>query len=282
MDARLGPFRKAVRKAIYKLGPTRWSPLAFLVYQVAWIVALVALMTAATRGQAAPPSYNWDHVVPLWVPWAGALGGSTISVVGVVGHSREWDGLGFAYWHLARPILGMITGSVAVLALLFVLKGIAPDVIPASNENYTAGGTAVLFVIAFVVGYREETFRELVKRVVDVLLGPGEKAATQRLALVPGVLLLQAEAAVGGSVSGSVTLFNNTQDTFDLKSAKLTITGGPEFTVGWPDNGPVGPGDARAINVVWTPGGSPLPSEQILRVDVGGYTLTSTVRATVP
>ncbi|MFD2081339.1 hypothetical protein SAMN05421678_12614 [Actinopolymorpha cephalotaxi] len=281
MDAQRRPFRKAVRSVIYSLGPTRWSPLVFLVYQVAWITALVALMVAATRGKAAPPSYSWDHVVPLWVPWAGALGGSTISVVGVVSHSREWDGLGFAYWHLARPILGMITGSVAVLVLLFVLKGIAPDVIPASDENYTPGGTAVLFVIAFVVGYREETFRELVKRVVDVLLGPGEKAATQRLALVPGILLLQAEAAVGGSVSGSVTLFNNTQDTFDLKSAGLKINGDPEFTVTWTDNGPLGPGDARAINVTWTPDTPPVRSERILRVEVGGYSLTATVRATV-
>jgi hypothetical protein len=28
-------------------------------------------------------------------------------------------------------------------------------------------------VIGFIVGYREATFRELVKRVVDVILSPG-------------------------------------------------------------------------------------------------------------
>ena len=261
--------------------PTRWSPLAFLIYQLMVIAILLVLMLLATRAGATPPTYQWEHVVPLWVPWAGALGGASISLVGVAGHSHEWNGPRYAYWHLARPILGLITGTVAVLALLFVLKGIAPDVIPASNEKYTDGGVAVMFVIAFVVGFREETFRELVKRVVDVLLGPGDKAATQRLALVPDVLPLQYVAGAGTSVAGSITLLNDTKDTFDLASATLTVSGGPEFTAAWADTTPLAPSATRALTVTWTPGTTPVGSDQLVYVGLGGYTLSAAVRATV-
>lgn len=264
------------------LKPTRWSPLAFLLYQFAVIGILMALMLDATAGDAKPPEYSWDHVVPLWVPWGGALGGAAISLVGVAGHGHDWNGPRYAYWHLVRPVLGLITGTVAVLALLFVLKGIAPDVIPSSNEAYTPGGIAVMFVIAFVVGYREETFRALVKRVVDVLLGPGDKAATQRLTLVPDVLpIIYSAGAAAPSVSGTITLLNDTKDTFDVATATLEITGDPQFAVAWADNAPLAPSGTRAITVTWTPGANPAPSEQVVRVGIGGYSLSSVVRATV-
>jgi len=260
--------------------PTQWSPLAFLIYQMVVIAILLASMLVATGTNATAPTYKWDHVVPLWVPWAGAMGGAAISLVGVAGHSHEWDGRRYAYWHLARPVLGLITGTVAVLTLLFVLKGIAPDVIPASDDEYTAGGVAVMFVIAFVVGYREETFRELVKRVVDVLLGPGEKSATQRLALVPDVLTL-VHTAPSTPVTGSITLLNDTKDTFDISMASLTITGSPEFTATWSENALLGPSATRAITVTWTPGAQPTASVQVLTVELGGYTVSSAVRASL-
>ena len=261
--------------------PTQWSPLVFLIYQLVVIGILLVVMLEATGGDGAPPAYNWNHVVPLWVPWAGALGGSTISLVGVAGNSNEWDGPRYAYWHLARPVLGMITGTVAVLVLLFVLKGIAPGVIPEAGDEYDAGGVAVMFVIAFVVGYREETFRELVKRVVDVLLGPGDKAATQRVALVPGVLsLVHTQGAAGAPITDSMTLLNDTKDTFDIATATLSITG-QEFAVAWADDTPLAPSATRAITVTWTPAAGSATSEQTVSVGIGGYRVTALVRAEV-
>lgn len=264
-----------------QIKPTRWSPLVFLVFQLAVIAVLVVGMLYTTDSGSSPPAYSWDHVVPLWVPWGGALGGAAISLVGVAGHGHDWNGPRYAYWHLARPVLGMITGTVAVLALLFVLKGIAPDVIPTSQEAYTAGGVAVMFVISFVVGYREETFRDLVKRVVDVLLGPGDKAAAQRLALVPDAIALECAAGSTTPVTGAFTLFNDTKDTFDLATATLAISATPEFTAAWVDSTPLPPNGSRGITVTWTPGQSPAASTQVLTVGVGGYTVTGVVRATL-
>ena len=34
----------------------------------------------------------------------------------------------------------------------------------------------IYHVLAFIVGYREETFRDLLKRVTDLILRPGDKA----------------------------------------------------------------------------------------------------------
>ncbi len=38
-----------------------------------------------------PPTYSWTYsfqdVLPMWVPWAGALGGSFVSLVGVTAHT---------------------------------------------------------------------------------------------------------------------------------------------------------------------------------------------------
>ena len=107
--------------------PKRWSPGAFLVYQ---LLVLTLLTWLLFRYAVAKPehvvAFPFTRVLPLWVPLGGALGGSTISLVGIAHHASGWDGPGYAFWHLARPVLGLISGSIAVLALLFVLKGWHP------------------------------------------------------------------------------------------------------------------------------------------------------------
>jgi hypothetical protein len=39
--------------------------------------------------------------------------------------------------------------------------------------DITPAGAATLMVIAFLIGYRERTFRLLIERVVDTIFGPG-------------------------------------------------------------------------------------------------------------
>jgi hypothetical protein len=101
------------------------------------------------------------------VPWFGVLGGSLISLTGVFQHSCEWDKC-FRYWHYARPFIGAVVGGVGAL-VFFVL-----------SDTATTGSTAVnataFDVVAFLVGYREETFRDLIKRATDLLLKPADTA----------------------------------------------------------------------------------------------------------
>jgi hypothetical protein len=103
--------------------------------------------------------------MPVGVPWYGALGGVVISLTGVFEHRYDWD-VRYSAWHAARPFIG---AAVAVVAVLVLQAGIlAAGVDPEAEKS----GTKDLFyyVVAFLVGYREESFRGIIKRVGDVIL----------------------------------------------------------------------------------------------------------------
>ncbi|MBA3359997.1 MAG: hypothetical protein H0T94_00760 [Acidimicrobiia bacterium] len=51
----------------------------------------------------------------------------------------------------------------------------------AGDVDTSPRGAATLMVIAFVIGYRQSTFAELVSRVVDVVLTPGQAAQSRLL-----------------------------------------------------------------------------------------------------
>ncbi|WP_457102081.1 hypothetical protein [Microbacterium sp. P5_E9] len=67
-------------------------------------------------------------------------------------------------------------GTVAALVVVWVTKSI--DVGIANAAGISTSGKIVLFVIAFVVGFQQDYFKELIKRVAAILLtkpetGPG-------------------------------------------------------------------------------------------------------------
>jgi hypothetical protein len=105
--------------------------------------------------------------IPLGVVWWGALGGLTVSLVGISTHATKWDP-GFNLWHPLRPIVGAIVGPVAYLIYITAIK---------ASGNPVANGQsnqAVYILVAFITAYREDTFRELISRAIQVLLGPGD------------------------------------------------------------------------------------------------------------
>ena len=132
----------------------RIGPGFVLGYQVILMLASLGLLLWLTSAPGRAPSFSFDKVVPLWVPFGGWLGGITISIVGVATHTHDWNRQKYAYWHLARPLLGMLTGTVAVLIVLFVIKGVTDSPIPAGDETYEPSGIAVLFVIAYIFALR--------------------------------------------------------------------------------------------------------------------------------
>jgi len=112
--------------------------------------------------------------VAIGVPWFGALGAVLISLSGVFDHERDWDP-DYWPWHIARPFIGVGLGVVSVIiAKAGVLAvGAIP---PTQPEKITTN--LLYYLIAFAVGYREETFRELLKRLLDVILTPGSGTGT--------------------------------------------------------------------------------------------------------
>jgi hypothetical protein len=118
--------------------------------------------------------------------------------------------------------------------------------------HYTPSGAAVLAVISFIVGYREATFRSLVTRVVDVVLGPsGADAAAATLALVPSDINFGA-VAKDQTQKFTTHLFNASGDTVHVDSTSVTVDQ-PSVTVTALDATDLAPSDSLAIELTWAP-----------------------------
>jgi len=145
--------------------------------------------------------------LPVGVLWFGALGAVMISLSGVFDHRADWDP-SWNLWHFTRPLVG---ASLAIVSWLIFEAGILAV---GSNPNPAGTGSAnggtsqpgaapkdlLYYIIAFVVGYREEIFRDLIKRVADVILTPsGGAKAPVVSALTP------TSGAVGGGTKITIT-----------------------------------------------------------------------------
>jgi hypothetical protein len=119
--------------------------------------------------------YLIGGILPIAVPWFGALGAVTISLEGVFLWShRHWNP-DYNYWHLGRPVFGAVLGIIAffLFVLIILSSGTVPDFIGKPGEPGSPKDFIIYYVVAFLVGYREETFRELIRRVTDMILKPG-------------------------------------------------------------------------------------------------------------
>jgi hypothetical protein len=101
---------------ILRLGPSFffWLGMAY--------TGLLLLMAAAYNiWFASPNGYTpvlLGGILPIAVPWFGALGAVAISLEGVFLWNSQWDKK-YNYWHIGRPLFGAVLGIVAFF--LFVL-----------------------------------------------------------------------------------------------------------------------------------------------------------------
>ena len=177
------PARAAVpnpRSALSHLGPD-----GLLMILLAEFVALVLLWIA---WEWEWPGFSHDHltpvmygVLPLVVPFFGALGGLSNAMWSVVWHWKDYDspdpakrnneGRTWSAWTVIQVVIGAVFGTVASLIVVLITKTIT---LGEAEEAISATGMGVLAAVAFAVGFRQQTFQNLVTKVVDVITGPGE------------------------------------------------------------------------------------------------------------
>jgi hypothetical protein len=199
--------------------------------------------------------------VPLCVPWFGALGAVVISLQGVFDHNDDWDP-SYNYWHIGRPLFGAVVGIVAYFLLqLTVAASGAQPATGAAEHN-----TVFYCVGAFLVGYREATFRELLKRVVDLILQPAPAAApipavTFKVGTRSPLVIDCGRAAPQDSTRVVVEILNTGNAPLTMPSVTVTTAAPNAATVfrlendHLSGNAELAPGQSGTVDVVFTPSG---------------------------
>lgn len=120
-------------------------------------------------------------VLPVAVPWFGALGAVLVSLKGVFDHSslnvvkKSWDPA-YNYWHIARPLIGAIFGTVSYFFFLVLNVISVPNDFP-KIPNFAEGNFTFYYIVSFLVGFREESFWDLLKRMSELILKSKDSAS---------------------------------------------------------------------------------------------------------
>jgi hypothetical protein len=122
----------------------------------------------------------------------------------------------------------------------------------------------VFYVLAFLVGYREETFRELIKRATDLILKPGNvpaaaPAVTFKIGGAAASEIQCPTAAAGANSTVTVDVQNSGTAALVTPTVSLTLvppTPANTFTLATDDvtgRGDLAPGQSKQVVVRFTP-----------------------------
>jgi IPT/TIG domain len=171
--------------------PKGSSRTAIFFIQVGYLLALGAFVVAY-RVEWIDPRKDFFGPVPFLVPWFGAVGAVLLSLTGVFDHrGRDWNP-DYCFWHWARPLVGAIVATISVLIFQSGILAVGGE-----TPNQAGGGTPknlLYFIVAFIVGYREDVFRQLIRRIADIVLAPASDA-------VAGPVIERVEPASAGANS---------------------------------------------------------------------------------
>lgn len=142
-------------------------PASVLIVALAWLTLLIASFLCYERidGFADFVSFKLGRL-PFETIWLGAAGGWLISAQGIFEHNRKWR-RSYDYWHYIRPILGALMGTLGCLVFT-VLND-------AATKGHITTNAVFYDVLALAIGYREQSFRQLITRLFDTIILPGEK-----------------------------------------------------------------------------------------------------------
>jgi hypothetical protein len=143
-------------------------PVHIFVVALAYLAILVALFATYASWSAfradAPKSFGQ---IPVGVVWFGATGAVIGSLFGIFNHNKQWK-LSYNYWHYCRPLFGAVTGSIG--ALLYLVLLILGTTTAVRVQNVT------FYAAAFVFGFADKSFIQLVQNVTAVIIKPGNQS----------------------------------------------------------------------------------------------------------
>jgi hypothetical protein len=143
-------------------------PRHIFVVAVAYLIALIAVFVVYVTWHAfrshVPTSFGQ---LPVGIVWFAATGAVMASLYGIFVHNNTWDS-SYNYWHYCRPLFGAVTGSVGALIYLVLLNLGSKSSLKVDNPTF--------YVVAFVFGFADKSFMQMLQNVTSVIIKPGSKA----------------------------------------------------------------------------------------------------------
>jgi hypothetical protein len=136
-----------------------------LTYLIILIAAFVTYVTWRTFRSHVPTAFGQ---LPVGVVWFGATGAVIASLYGIFVHNNAWD-TSYNYWHYCRPLFGAVTGSIGALIYLILLN--------LGNKNAIKIDSLTFYAVAFVLGFADRSFMQMLQNVTSVIIKPGNKPA---------------------------------------------------------------------------------------------------------
>ena len=241
---------------IRELGPSFVFWLSLLYLMVLTLLGLAYVTNAYEFWKSLRDGLG--EIMPVAVPWFGAVGAVLISIQGVYWHNDAWDPK-YNYWHIGRPLVGAVVAVVAYFLFKMTVKAAgAPAEAPSNNP-------VVYYVVAFVVGYREESFRSLLLRVVDLILKPGDTPPVNPVVsfAVGGNSKMRIDCGtIVHATTAEVTVDIHNEGTVPLVTPVVTVTAtapAPAATFQLVNDhvtggGDLAPGQSRSVDVRFSPG----------------------------
>jgi len=155
---------------------------------LAWLIVLIAAFVLFERWDWFADAVQFEiGKLPFEAIWFGALGGLLISLQGIFDYNRKWRD-SYNYWHMLRPALGAIMGTLGCLIFIVLTEAATKDPPPSVQPVFYD-------VIALAVGYREESFRALLKRLLDTIILPADEKQSKEKEKAPANAGATASAA---------------------------------------------------------------------------------------
>lgn len=151
--------------------PKKPDPMPRLVFALAvsYLVILLAVfviyVTWPSFRSRVPASLGQ---LPVGIVWFGATGAVIASLYGIFVHNQNWD-RSYDYWHYCRPLFGAVTGSVGALIYLILLNLGSKSAIKVDSLTF--------YVVAFVLGFADKSFMQMLQNVTSVIIKPGNKTS---------------------------------------------------------------------------------------------------------
>jgi hypothetical protein len=156
-----------------KLGP---MPSGIFIAEITYMVLLIALFFAYVGSDGLRDALPALGPIPIQVAWFGATGGVLAGLGGVYLHNQEWDPA-YDFWHYSRPLVGAVVGGVG--SLLFYVS------ISVGTKNAVVPNVLTFEAVAFILGFADDAFRDLIKKVTTLLFGPGSQPAQPQSGATP-------------------------------------------------------------------------------------------------